>query len=128
VERQHPEPRSRHRDPRRVVRVAGVREDDGRPALGEREAELDDRGLRAGHDGDLALGVELDAVLRRVARGDRLAQTAQAAKGRVAVRPWIASGLRERLDDVGWGADLGIPAAQIEERLALFGPRRRNAR
>ncbi len=55
------------RDPRGVVGVVGIGEQDPVAALGQRECELDDRRLRARDDGHLAVGIELDAVVRAVA-------------------------------------------------------------
>src|SRR5205807_8940229 len=82
---------------------------------------LDDRGLRPGHDRDLALGVELDAVDVAVAAGDRLAQAWEAAEGRVAVHVRPGSRPLQRLDDVRRRADLRIAAAEVDHVDAGLG-------
>ena len=122
LERKHAHLGFGERHARRVVRVARVGKQHRRAALGEREAELDDRRLGSGSDRDLALGIELDAVLGRVAGGDRLPQRAQAAEGRVPVCARVPGRLGESLDDVGWRTDLGVAATQIEDRHSFRGP------
>ena len=57
-----------------VVGVAGIGEHDLAAAVGEHECELRDGRLRAGHDGDLPLRIELDSVERSVALRQRLLQ------------------------------------------------------
>ena len=73
--------------------------------------------------------VELDAVDLRVARGDRLPQLGQAREGRVAVhrRGLLARGLGEGLDDVRRRRDVGIAAAEVDQRLAGLGRDSRDA-
>ena len=111
-----------------VVRVAGVGEQDGVAALREHEAELDERGLRARHDGDLARGVELHAVDVAVARGDRLLQLRHARGTGVPVRAVVRGRALSRLDHVRGRPDLGVAAAEVDERLAVLRRLRRDAR
>ena len=107
------------RRPGRVVRVVGVGEDDRLPALGSDERELADRRLRPGHDRDLGVRVELDAVDVAVPSRDRLPQRGQPAKRRVSVSRRLVRRLGERVDHVLRRPDLGIPAPEVDERLAL---------
>jgi DNA helicase TIP49 (TBP-interacting protein) len=88
-------------------------------------SEVDDRGLRARDDGDLALGLQVDAVRVGVAVGDRLLQGGEAGEGRVAVdaRVGIARDLGEALDDVGRRPYLGVAAGEVYEWLAFRGGR-----
>ncbi len=117
VEAERLEPRAGERDAGRVVGIAGIREQHAAAALGEHHRQLDERRLRSGHDRDLGLWIELDAVDGSVALGDRLPQRGQAAKRGVAVCPLLERHFGEALDDVGRRPDLGIPAAEIHERL-----------
>ena len=123
VERHEPELGAGERDPGRVVGVVRIGEQDPVAALGEREGELDDRRLRPRDDRDLAVGVELDAVVVAVAAGDRLAELGQAAERRVAVDVRPRGGLRERLDDVRGRADLRVAAAEVDDRRPAVGRR-----
>ena len=113
-------------DPGGVVGVVGVRQQDRVAALGEGERQLDDRRLRAGHDRDLALGVELDAVDGPVAARDRRAERRQPAERRVAVPCLVRRRVLERLDDVGRGSDLGVPTTEVDERRPTVGRRSRH--
>jgi hypothetical protein len=76
---------ARERDPGRVVGVVGIREQHGVPAFRHAENDLDERRLRPRHDAHLVVRIELDAVVRRVPRGDRLAQLGQTREGCIAV-------------------------------------------
>ena len=119
--------RPRERDPRGVVRVVGIGQQDRVAPLGQGQGELDDRGLRPGDDRHLALGVELDAVDRAVSPRDRLAQLREAAEGRVAVRVGPGRGRRERLDDVRGRPDLRVPAPEVDDRRAAVPFRLRDS-
>ena len=68
------------RRPGRVVRVVRVGQHDRLPLLGEREAELDDRGLRPRDNRDLGVRIERHAVLEPVPVGEGRPQLGQAAK------------------------------------------------
>ena len=113
--------RARQRDGREVVRVAGVGQDDRAAALDRAEGELHQAGLRPRQDGHLACRVELDAIQVAIARGDRLLQRRQAGEGRVAVDVRTGGGGRKRLDDVRRRPDLRVPAAEIDQGLAVLG-------
>ena len=106
-----------------IVRVAGIGQRDRVAGSGDTERDLDQRGLRARDDGDLPVRIELDAVDVRVALGDRLAELGQAREGRVPVhrRGLLARGFDEGVDDVRRRRDVGIAAAEIDQRLAGLG-------
>ena len=76
---------------------------------------------------DLALGIELDAVHVAVAPGDRLARSREPADRRVAVDVGPAGRVDERLDDVRGRAELGVAAAEVDERRTSLGGRSRDA-
>ena len=126
--RERPERRVGERDRGEVVRVARVGEEDRVAALREHEAELDERRLRAGYDRDLALGVELDAVDVAVARGDRVLQLRHPAELGVAVRALVRGRALRRLDHVCRRTDFRVPAAEVDERLAVLRRLRGDAR
>ncbi len=107
------------RRPGRVVGVVGVGEDDRLPTLGRDERELADRRLRPGHDRDLGVRVELDAVDVGVASRDRLPQRGQPPKRRVPVSRRLVRRLGERVDHVLRRPDLGVPAPEVDERLPV---------
>ena len=67
------------------------------------------------------VGVELDAVVRAVALGDRAAQARQAAERGVAVDLGVRRRLGQRLHHVLGRADLGISAAEVDDRRAAVG-------
>ena len=85
VERQRERARARQGDGGEVVRVAGVGQRDRLAGVRARQHGEHDRGLGPRHHRDLALGIELHAVIATVVRGDRLAQRGAALEGRVAV-------------------------------------------
>ena len=77
-----------------------------------------DPGLRARHDRDLALGIELDAVVGAVALGDRGAQVRVALERRVAVdgdRAGLERRLPQRRDRVGRRRQVGVAPAEVDE-------------
>ena len=92
VERQRHPARTRQGDGGQVVRVAGVGQGDRLARVRAGQHGEHDRGLGPRHHGDLALGIELHAVIGAVVRRDRLAQLGAALEGRVAVH---AAGGRE---------------------------------
>jgi hypothetical protein len=127
IERDRADRRSRQRRAGGIVRIVRVGEQDRVALVGQRERELDDPGLRAGDERDLALGVELDPVHGAVAVGDRLLQACEPANGRVAVYALVEGGRAKRLDDMlGW-ADVRVAAAQVDERRPRFRGSRRDA-
>ena len=80
-----------------------------------------------GHDGDLALGVERDAVVGRVARGDRLAQVALAVERRVAVhagRRVSSAAARSASIACGGGGRSGLPRPRSMKRARPGRPAR----
>ena len=127
VERERLEPRAGERGAGRVVGVVRVGQEDGVALVGEHERELDDAGLRPGKHRDLALGVELDAVDVAVARGDRLARAREPADRRVAVDVGAPRRVDERLDDVRGRPELGVAAAEVDERRTSLGSGGRDA-
>ena len=97
---------------------------------GNTERDLDQRGLRARDDGDLAVRIELHAVDVGVALGNRLAELGQAREGCISVhgRRVLARGFDQGVDDVRRRRDVGITAAEIDERLAGLCRRGRDSR
>ena len=93
------------------------------PSSASTSDELDDAGLRPGEHRDLALGVDVDAVDVAVARGDRLARAREPANRRVAVDVRAPRRVDERLDDMRGRAELGVAAAEVDERWAVHGGR-----
>ncbi len=119
IERHVPGRGPGERRPGRVVGVVGVGQDDRLPALSRDERELADRRLRPGHDRDLGVRVELDAVDLGVPSRNRLPQRGQPAKRRVPVSRRLVRRLGERVDHVLRRPDLGIPAPEVDERLPV---------
>ncbi len=124
IERDEPEIGTGQRDPGGVVGVVGVGEQDRPAALAQHQRQLEQGLLPAGHDGDLAVRVELDAVLGAVPAGDRLPERRQAVEGGIAVAVGAGRRLRQRLDDVRGRPRLGVAAAEIDHPRAA-GSRRR---
>ena len=115
-ERDGLELRARERRPGGIVGIERVGQQDPLPFVGQRQRELAERRLRARDDRDLALGIELDAVHVAVARRERLLRAGEAPDRGVAVHVGAGSALRQRLDDVRRRPDLGIAAAEVDER------------
>ncbi len=122
VERHTNLARARERGCRGVVRVPGIGKQDRLAPLDRAERELDERRLRAGDDGDLARGVELDAVQVAVPRSDRLLQLGQPEKRRVPVdeRRRLERNLVEPLHDMRRRPDVRVPAPEIDDGLAVL--------
>ena len=80
-----------------------------------------------GDDGDLAGGIELHPVDVAVAGGDGLLQLGHPAELGVAVRAVVRGRALSRLDHVRGRPDLGVPAAEVDERLAVLRRLRRDA-
>ena len=127
MERERLEPRAGERGAGRIVRVVRVGQENGVAFVGEHERELDDAGLRPGEHRDLALGIDLDAVDVAVALGDRLARAREPADRRVAVDVRTPRRVDERLDDVRRRPELGVAAAEVDERRTSLGGRRGDA-
>ena len=121
VERQRNDVGAGKRGARGVVGVARIREQKGGPPLGRHERCLDERRLRPRKDSDLTFGIEGDAVVGGVAAGDRGAEPRKPTERRVAVHGRPAGGFDEALDDMVGRTDLGIAAAEVDERLAAAG-------
>jgi hypothetical protein len=117
--------RPRRAPPGGVVRVVGIRQQDGLALVREHEREIDDPGLRPGDNHHLGAAIELDPVELAVPPSDRLPQLGQAPERRVSVSRIPPSRLGERLDHVRRRPRLGIPAPEIDERLPI-GSRRHN--
>ena len=128
VERQRHRARAGEGDGGEVVGIAGVGQRDrlAGPRAGEHGEH--DPGLRPGHDRDLAVGIELDAVVGAVALGDRLAQLGAALERRVAVH---AARRRElglqRLERERRRRQVGVAAPEVDQARARAAraPRRR---
>ena len=108
------------RNARGVVGVVGVGQQNRVALLGERERQLGESGLRSRHDCDLGLGIDLDAVLAPITGGERLAAAPHPADRGVAVGAGVDSPFAECLDDVGRRADVGVAAAEVDERRPGF--------
>ena len=72
-------------------------------------------------------GSSVDAVDVAVARGDRLACSREPADRRVAVDVGPPRRVDERLDDVRGRAELGVAAAEVDERWTSLGGSSRDA-
>ena len=120
--------RTRERDGGEVVGIAGIGQDDRAAALDGAERELHQAGLRAGQDGDFPGRVEVHVVELAVALRDRFLQRGQAGEGRVAVDVVALGALGQGVNDVSRRADLGVPAPEVDERLATLCSRRSHPR
>jgi hypothetical protein len=110
------------RRPGWVVRVVRIGEHNRLPLLREREAELDDRGLRARHDRHLGIRIELNPVVRPIALGQGGAQLREAAERRVAVSGLQPGGLVECVHDVGRRPGLRVAPPEVDDRLTIERP------
>jgi hypothetical protein len=116
--------RARQGDAGEVVGIPGVRNEHRVTARGGGDRGEHDPRLRPRDDGDLALGVELDAVVGRVAARDRLARRRPPVEGRVAVhrgRPDLQRGRAQRLQRPSRRRQVGVPSPEVDE--ARPGPR-----
>ncbi len=106
---------ARHDEAEGVDRIGRVRAQDHVAGRGDRLRHIGEALLGAERGDDLRVGIELHAEAAGIVIRLRAAQARNAARGRIAVRAWIADHIDQLVDDRLRRRQVGISHTQIDD-------------